>query len=59
MGLEARLSLRGLTPDRWKEQLEGWRNLGATHISVNTMGMELKGVAAHLDILRRFRELAV
>jgi probable F420-dependent oxidoreductase len=56
VGIEARLSLRGLTPDGWKEQLEGWRGLGATHISVNTMGMELQGVAAHIDMLRRFRE---
>lgn len=59
MGIEARLTLRGLTPDGWKEQVEGWRNLGATHISVNTMGMELKGVASHIDMLRRFRESAV
>jgi hypothetical protein len=58
VGIEPRLTLRGLTPDGWKEQLEGWRDLGATHISVNTMGMELQGVAAHIDMLRRFREVA-
>lgn len=57
VGIEARISLRDLTPDGWREQLEGWRNLGATHVSVNTMGMQLHGPAAHIEMLRRFREI--
>jgi probable F420-dependent oxidoreductase len=57
VGIEPRITLRGLTPEAWREQLEGWRDLGATHISVNTMGMSLPGVSAHIDMLRRFREV--
>jgi alkanesulfonate monooxygenase SsuD/methylene tetrahydromethanopterin reductase-like flavin-dependent oxidoreductase (luciferase family) len=57
VGIEARLSLKGLSEDAWHEQLEGWRKLGATHVSVNTMGMGLSGVGAHIDTLRRFREV--
>ena len=57
VGIEARISLRDLTPDGWREQLEAWRNLGATHVSVNTMGRQLQGAAAHIEMLRRFREI--
>ena len=57
VGIEARLSLKGLAEDGWREQLEGWRKLGATHVSVNTMGMGMKGVGAHIDTLRRFQEV--
>lgn len=48
--------MRGLTPNGWKEQLQGWRHLGATHISVNTMRIKLKRVP-HIDVLRRFLEV--
>jgi probable F420-dependent oxidoreductase len=57
VGIEARISLRDLTPDGWREQLEAWRNLGATHVSVNTMGRQLQGATAHIEMLRRFREI--
>jgi hypothetical protein len=31
--------------------VEGWREAGATHVSVNTMGAGFLGVEAHLDAL--------
>ena len=36
-------------------QVESWRGLGATHVSVNTMGEGLSGAAAHIRRLEEFR----
>ncbi len=36
-------------------QVEAWRGIGATHISVNTMGAGLQGAAAHIKRLEEFR----
>ena len=36
-------------------QVEAWRGLGATHVSVNTMGQGLSGAAAHIERLEEFR----
>jgi hypothetical protein len=44
------------SPDVWKAELEGWRELGATHLSVNTMRMGLKSPADHIEMIRRFAE---
>jgi hypothetical protein len=29
----------------------GWRDAGATHLSVDTMGSRLAGLDAHIDVL--------
>ncbi|HEX9438869.1 MAG TPA: LLM class F420-dependent oxidoreductase [Roseiflexaceae bacterium] len=55
-GIEARLSL-GQVPDAgWAAFADGWRALGATHLSVNTMGMGLASPQAHIDALRRAKD---
>ena len=51
-GLEARLNANSGTPDDWRKSVEEWRAMGATHISVNTMGAKLDGVDGHLGRLR-------
>ena len=43
-------------PERWGEQIESWRNAGATHVSVRTMGCGLDSPRAHIDMLRRYWE---
>lgn len=55
-GMEARISLMDKSPDVWTQEFEGWRKLGATHLSVNTMRMGLKSPADHIDMVRRFAE---
>lgn len=50
-GIEARV---GLTPG-WEGELETWRELGATHVYLSTLGMGLKGAAAHLERLHAAR----
>jgi probable F420-dependent oxidoreductase len=56
IGLEPRLNM-GRTPEaEWATVVEGWRDLGATHLCVNTMGMGLASPQAHIDTIRSFAE---
>jgi hypothetical protein len=34
-----------------------WRELGATHLGVNTMGAGFTSVAEHLDAVRAFKTM--
>lgn len=56
IGIEARLSIGGSTPDDWVRTVETWRALGATHLGVNTMNAGLSSPQAHIDAIRRFKE---
>jgi probable F420-dependent oxidoreductase len=55
-GIEARISLEAKTPDIWRHELESWRQLEASHVSVNTMRMGLEKPQNHIDAIRRFAE---
>jgi probable F420-dependent oxidoreductase len=57
VGIEARLSLSRTPESDWATFVEGWRKLGATHLSVNTMGMDLPSPAAHIEGLRRVKAI--
>lgn len=35
---------------------EAWRQLGATHLSLNTMGAGLTSPAEHIRAIRRYKE---
>ncbi len=54
-GIEARVNYSD-GPDEWKRQVDAWRELGTTHISVNTMTAGLASPAEHITALRRFKE---
>lgn len=54
IGIEARVSIGGKTPDEWAREVEGWRALGATHVTVNTMKAGLDSPQAHIDAIGRF-----
>ncbi len=56
VGIEARITLRDPDPDSWRRQYTGWQQLGATHIGINTMGLNLPSPQAHLDMLERFKQ---
>ena len=56
IGIEARLSLGQVPESGWATFAEGWRQLGATHLCVNTMGMGLASPQGHIDALRRAKE---
>ena len=56
VGIEARMNAREGDLDEWVRQTEGWRDLGATHISINTMGAGFKSPGEHIEAIRRYKE---
>jgi probable F420-dependent oxidoreductase len=55
VGIDARVGLR----DGFETALEGyaaWRDLGATHVAVNSLRGGIAGVDNHIDAIRRFKE---
>jgi probable F420-dependent oxidoreductase len=55
IGIEGRFTASG-NPDEWGTAMEEWQAIGATHISVNTMGTGLKTPYEHIEAIRRVRE---
>jgi probable F420-dependent oxidoreductase len=55
VGIETWLDILDKTPEQWAEHAAGWKKLGATHYSVNTMGAGLKSPAAHIDAIERIK----
>jgi probable F420-dependent oxidoreductase len=53
-GIEARVHVSD-RPDRWAVEAEAWEALGATHISLATMGEGFSSADEHLAALREFR----
>ena len=56
VGIEGRVNCFEGTPEDWAQTLEDWREIGATHIGVNTMGMGLASPRDHIEAIRRFKE---
>jgi probable F420-dependent oxidoreductase len=53
IGMQVRVSWGAGGADELIGNAERWRDAGATHLSVNTMGSGLRGLDAHLDALAR------
>lgn len=51
IGIEARLSVAAVAPPERASFAERWRALGATHLTVNTMGAGLSSIDEHLKVL--------
>ena len=58
IGIEGRTSAVRGSPEEWEREVAAWRDLGATHVSVNTMGAGLSSPDGHVDAIRRFKEAA-
>ena len=56
IGIEGRVSLAEGGPDDWAKASAAWDELGATHLSVNTMRAGLKGPDQHIEAIRKFKE---
>ncbi|TDD27052.1 LLM class F420-dependent oxidoreductase [Kribbella turkmenica] len=52
IGIEPRLTLGAVPEAEWQAFVEGWRDLGATHLAVNTMKMGLDRPEDHAAVLR-------
>lgn len=55
-GLEARLPYGDGNPKTWQKRIQEWQAVGATHLSVNTMGFGFNTPDAHLKALRTIAE---
>ncbi len=54
IGIEARLMYGDGNINRWEITLQEWQEAGATHMSINTMGVGFDSPEAHLNALKRF-----
>ena len=55
-GIEPQARIAGGNPDGWRRHYEGWRELGATHVSVVTMGAGLGSPDDHLKAAVEWRQ---
>jgi probable F420-dependent oxidoreductase len=56
IGIEPRLSPNSVPEAEWKAFTAAWRDLGATHLCINTMGLGYTSVRQHLDALNRIKQ---
>ena len=54
--IDGRVTLGNRKPEECVTEIEAWRELGATHVSLNTMRAGLSSPDAHIDAMRRFKE---
>jgi len=59
IGIEGRINFGRGSPEAWRQELEAWNGLGATHVSFNTMRAGLAAPSAHIEALRRFQAATV
>lgn len=52
VGVEGRIAVKPGEPDHVVEEASRWREIGATHLSLNTMGCGLAGAGEHVAALR-------
>lgn len=52
LGIEARLTLVDVPPSHWSGFAGGWAALGATHLTIDTMGAGLEHATDHIAALR-------
>jgi probable F420-dependent oxidoreductase len=55
-GIDATVYCKGDDADQWLRDAERWRKLGATHISVQTLGQGYASWDKHINAVRRFME---
>ena len=57
IGMEPRINLGDGDPEFWQEQVRVWEDMGATHISVNTMQAGLHSPQDHINAIQQFKEV--
>jgi len=56
IGIEGRISYAADKQDSWEKMAAAWDEVGATHLSVNTMKAGLQGPDQHIEAIKRFKE---
>ena len=41
--------------DEWAKEIQAWKELGATHVTVNTMKAGLRSPSEHIEAIRRVK----
>lgn len=54
-GYDIRVNLKTQPKDTWLAYVRGWRDLGATHVCINTMGVGFETPQKHIDAIRDFK----
>ena len=57
IGMEPRINLGDGDPEFWQEQAQVWEEMGATHVSVNTMRAGLNSPQDHINAIQQFKEV--
>ena len=56
VGIEGSVSIARLSVDECVQKVSAWRELGATHLSVNTAGAGFTSLDQHIDVLHRLKD---
>ena len=56
-GIDPWISILDLSPDVWRQRVEAWRDLGASHVAIDTMRAGFKTPQEHMDAIRVFRDV--
>ncbi len=57
IGIEARVEAARMKLEDYATFIEAWKALGATHMTISTMGAGYKTPKEHLDAITRFKEI--
>tara|TARA_B100000676_G_C18048789_1_gene829718 strand:+ start:464 stop:1336 length:873 start_codon:yes stop_codon:yes gene_type:complete len=57
VGIEARISINGLSDKEIIQKYKDWQSVGASHISINTMDGNLDFPKGHIDAISHFKNL--
>jgi len=55
VGIEGRIMIGQGSPEQWTKEIQAWKELGATHVTANTMKAGLSSPSGHVEAIRRFR----
>ena len=56
IGVENIITAANRSPEDWLDEVSAWKELGATHTSVNTMGAGHRSPDDHIRAIERFRD---
>jgi probable F420-dependent oxidoreductase len=55
VGIEGRIMICQGSPEQWTKEIQAWKELGATHVTANTMKAGFSSPSGHVEAIRRFR----
>lgn len=55
VGIEGRVMIGQGSPEQWTKEIQAWKELGATHVTANTMKAGFSSPSGHVEAIRRFR----